>query len=628
MKTMRYNKFRTFACMMLLGVFCGCDFLDETPTTSLYDPATVYATEGALEAAIVGCYGTMQSGAGWQGEMMEYLQYASGLVRWKNNRNTENWTQTITLSMFPRNVINEKYYNYFYASIYACNRLIENLPESPVDQTFKDEIEGEARLIRAINYFALVRLYGDVPLVTETAKNIEQTPSPRESYLKVYEQILEDLDFAQTHMRSPQKQQMLTGTTGRPHKWAATSMMVAVYAQIACLVENKEYQFFDYEKNPDRAPDFSFIIKKDGTPAADESDIWELCLQTAEEVKNSNAYSLAYSYADLFRWDEPSDYQLNERVFVLQSTDNGATGVYTAVRTLPAFPYGTSQIVDNNNSGRIRPGRYVLQKWASVHGGELGVDREDGCSVYEICPDPRYDITYFHTTYRRTTGAYSDLYPADGKVKNCSSDPYFKKYLNPRYNLSCSFADFYLMRYAEVLLYAAEAAASLMDKDISYKQKALDYMEEIHARARRSIEGGSQYPSMADWGSLNTKEQLVGAIMWERVFELHGEGHEFFDTHRRGAKFMSEWLTKPINEFLREPEQTGGVDVSAGGTPSSTSELGRLFYNHFLPENVQQLRGSLLLAFPEVEFRNNSEIGFDEQNDFYFDYLPEAFLPE
>ena len=617
---MKLNIFRIFACAALLGSLFSCDFLEEMPTTSLYGES-VYATEGSLEAGIIGCYASMQSGSGWQGELTEYLQYASGLIRWKSARNTENWTQTLTLSMFPRNTINEKYYNFFYTSIYDCNRLIENLPGSPVDQTFKDEIESEARLIRAINYFALVRLYGDVPLVTETAKNILETPSPRVSYMKVYQQILEDLEFAQEHMRTPERQQQLTGTSGRPHKWAATSFLAAVYAQIACLIENQEFHFFDYANKPERTPDFSFITLEDGNHLETAEDAWRLCLAAAEAVKGSGAYALANSYADLFRWTDAADYQLKERVFVLQSTDNGATGVYTAVRTLPPFPDGTLQAVDNNNNGRIRPGRFVMQKWASVHGGELAEGREDGMRVYELCPDPRYDISYFHTSYKRLDGTYTIIYPSDGKVKHSGTEPYFKKYLNPRYNLSCSYADFYLMRYAEVLLYAAEAAASLGETD-----KALGFMEEIHARARRSIEGGSPYPTMADWGNLATKEQLIDAILWERVFELHGEGHEFFDTHRRGAKFMSEWLTKPLNAFLREPEQCGVKDITQSA-PANNSELKNLFYSHFLPENVQELRKSILLAFPDVEFRNNSAIKADEQNDFYFDYLPDTFLP-
>lgn len=583
----------------------SCDFLEQAPTTSLSE-ASAYGSEASLEAGVIGCYGSMQGGAGWQGEFTEYLQYASGLVRWKSARSTENWTQTLTLSMFPRNIKNEATYTYFYFSIYKCNKLIENLPDSPVEQAFKDEIEAEARLIRAIDYFALVRLYGDVPLITVTAKNINEMGQPRASYMKVYEQIIRDLEYAEQHMRDEERQTQVSGWPGRrPHKWAATSVKAAVYAQIACLIENKEYQFFDYVNKPERTPDFSALGIRD------EKDAWNLALETAEDVIESEAYELAYSYADLFRWTELSDYQLKERIFALTSTDNVSAGMYIAVRTLPPFPEGGIQQTSNNNSGRIRPGRYVLQKWASVHGGQLGDGRTDGCNVYVSCPDPRYDLSYFHTSYVRTNDQQeTTLYPSDGSVLTVSGDPYFRKYMCPRYNIGNGYADFYLMRYAEVILYAAEAAASLSSgPGDAYWQKAMDYMEMIHARARRSVDGGSAHPTMADWGTLTSREELVNAIMWERVFELHGEGHDFFDTHRRGAKFMSEWLTKPLNAFLKEPEQVG--------------ELKTLFYSHYLPEDVQELRKSVLLAFPEAEFRNNPAIGFEDQNDFYVDFLAE-----
>ena len=118
---------------------------------------------------MVGCYQTMQTGNGaWQRNMPELLQPASGLVGWKGSRTTEDWTQTTRLTMLPLNNINASFFDHFYASISKCNKLIEKLAESPVDQTFKNEIEGEAKLIRAIDYFTLVRLYGDVPLMLKS----------------------------------------------------------------------------------------------------------------------------------------------------------------------------------------------------------------------------------------------------------------------------------------------------------------------------------------------------------------------------------------------------------------------------------------------------------------------------
>lgn len=602
---MKHNILLIFT--VAISCLISCDFLEQYPTTSLTDD-TAYASQEGLEAGIIGCYGSMQANAGWQGEFTEYVSLASGLIRWKSSRNTENWTQTLTMSMFPRNTKNEATYNFFYAIIYKTNKLIENLPDSPVDQEFKDEIEAEARFIRAIAYFSLVRLYGDVPLITVTAKYVEEMGQPRVSYMKVYEQIIRDLEYAETYMRDQERQDLISGWPGRrPNKWAATSLKVAVYAQIACLIENKEYQFFDYEKKPERAPDFSALEIKD------EKDAWNLCLSTAENVIENGPYELAYSYADLFKWATPADHQLKERIITLNSTDNVSAGIFVCVRTLPAYPEGGNQQTDNNNVGRTRPARYVVHKWASVHGGELDSGRTDGFeNVYKSCPDPRYSISYFHTSYIRSNSkTVQMLYPSDGQVAGVGNNPYFKKYLSPNYNIGNGYADFYVMRYAEVILYAAEAAASLSagPGDENW-QKAYMYMDMIHERARRSVDGGSEYPTMESWGTLATKEQLVDAIMWERVFELHGEGQEFYDTHRRGAKWMSEWVTKPINAFLKEPEQAG-------------SEFSTLFYSHYLPEDVQELRKSILLAFPETEFRNNPAISFEDQNDFYIDFLAE-----
>lgn len=601
---MKHNILSILAVVMTCLV--SCDFLEQYPTTSISDDIA-YDSKESLEAGVIGLYSSMQGNPGLQGEFTEYVSLASGLVRWKSSRSTENWTQTLTMSMFPRNTKNEVTYSFFYATIYKCNKMIERLPESSVDQEFKIKIEAEAKLIRAIAYFSLVRLYGDVPLITETAKNINEMGKPRVSYMKVYEQIIRDLEFAETYMREQDEQDAISGYPGRrPNKWAATSFKAAVYAQIACLIENKEYQFFDYEKKPERAPDFSAL------DIADEKDAWALCLAAAENVIENGPYELAYSYADLFKWTTPTDYQLKERVFVLNSTDNVSAGIFVCVRTLPAYPEGGNQQTDNNNVGRTRPARYVVHKWASVHGGELDSGRSDGFeNVYKSCPDPRFSASYFHTSYIRTDSKKAQmLYPSDGQVSGVGNNPYFKKYLSPNYNIGNGYADFYVMRFAEVILYAAEAAASLSagPGDENWL-KAMNYMEKIHARARRSVEGGSAYPKMEDWGSLSTKEELVDAIMWERVFELHGEGQEFYDTHRRGAKWMSEWLTKPINAFLKEPEQV--------------NEFKTLFYKHYLPEDVNELRKAVLLAFPEVEFRNNPAIGFEDQNDFYIDVLPE-----
>lgn len=615
MKIMKYNRLLASVLSMFCLASCA-DFLTEAPTVALSE-GVVYSTEAILEADIVGCYASQNYHNGaWQQNMFELVQPASGLYGWKGDRTSEDWTQHYRLTLNPNNARNADQYDFFYRSVYQCNKLIENLPDSPVNQTFKNEIEGEAKLLRALDYFSLVRFYGDVPLILNTPKGIEDVDVPRTSYLRVYEQVLSDLDYAEQNMRSPERQAEATGTTGRPHKWAATAMKAMVYTQIACLIENQDWQFFDASKEG-RAPDFSFA----GINTA--ADAWELALKTAESVINSGVYELAPDYAQLFDWGAGKPvYQLKERILVLQSSNNPATNTRVARYTLPQYPEGTKSASSHSNWGRARPGRYVPVTWCRVHGGKKythsTLDNSKLEGLFSSGYDPRFALTYYYYSYKKSTSGTNYLYPHKDAWKNSKKDwnqPFFKKYRDSDFDNTLGYADMYLIRFAEMYLIAAEAAASLSSgPGHAMWQKALDYMEVIHARARQSGAKHATSPSMSNWKNLNTPEDLVNAIMWERVFEHHGEGcYEFFDTHRRGAKWMSEWLAKPINEFHKEKAQTYTTD-----NKPEYSYFTYMLKDNFYPEDPVELRKSVICQFPEKEFRNNGGIDRSQQNDFYW----------
>ena len=603
---MKFN--RILAAVLSVICLSSCaDFLTEAPTTALSE-GTVYSDEANLEAGVIGVYWALKtSNYSWTTQIPEFINFASRLVVYKDIRKTENYIQTTNLTLLPHSAENQGVYDYLYASIYKCNKMIEAMSISPVDQAYKNEIEGEVRFLRAWQYFAAVRFWGDVPLIINTPKGIDETDAPRTHYAEVYKQIINDLEFAEQNMRTPERVAEVGGMTGRPNRWAATAVKASVYMQIACLLEHKDYQFFDWQNNPERDCDFSSI----GISTAE--DAWKLCLQTAEKVINEGPYELAKSYADLFDWgpEKVDVYNSKERIFVLQNTrEGGASNM--GPRTLPPYWNGATK---NNNWGRFRPARIVLWKWATVHGGVVMSDKY-GSDHHSTVKDPRYELSYIHTGYTNmSTGKNQAIWPKNFTHQSYYL-PYFKKYADPSYNNSVTYADMYLVRFAEMYLIAAEAAASLSaGPGDAYWQKAMDHMEVIHARARKSVAEGqpeADYPRMSDW-NCQTREELISAIMWERVFEMHGENHEVFDTHRRGAKWMSEWLAKPINAFLKMPEQVyGGAEKNY---------FFRAYHNRYLPEDYDLLRKSVVFSFPEHEFRNNGAIDYEDQNDFYWSSL-------
>lgn len=626
--------------ILAMTALVSCQGLLEEKKTTTLSQKDVYATEESLEACISGCYSVMGSGQGWKGGMFEFLQEASGLVHWSGNRNDENWLQCLDFTMYSNNTWNENAFIALNQYIANANLLITQLPASPVDEGFKKEIEAEARFIRAVTYFSLVRMYGDVPLHTRAVSGEAQANVPRTPYPQVYRQILEDLDFAETHMRDEARQAAVSGTRGRPNKWAATSYKALVYLTIGCILDTPEYNFFNPAVEKHR-PDFT------DCGIANAREAWMLSLNTAENVIQNGPYELAPDYAQLFRWGwkqeedgswtaTPEDFQLKERIFVLQSTDNATTNTnYAVQRSVPPYPQGTlNETAENAQAGRVRPERYVVQKWTQEYGGHLDEGRADNMTnVWVGCQDPRFDATYVHTSYIFNHINYKykvDIYPSDGKVKSVAgttlhyddgstnsisagTSAFFKKYIDHLYNAGKGNADFYMMRFAELYLIAAEASAALSQgKGDNYWQKALDYVEVLHRRARGELSEQAPKSTQPTWRDGNhefeSKEDLIHAIMWERVYELSGEGHEFFDTHRRGAQYIRDQIAIPINAFLAQPEQAD--DANNG-------YFARGFMLQAYPVDLATIQKGLLCAFPNVEIRYNQAIGETDQNDYY-----------
>ena len=594
--------------LVLLMFASSCDkYLTENPATSLSE-ASIYNSKSGLEASIVGCYSGMENGSLWTGDFSEFLGCSSGFIHYKGQRiGSVDYDAARDLIYYSDLGRNYSAYKAIYVVVNRANNIIENIKESSVEEQFKNEIKAEAHFIRAVMYFLAVRLWGDVPLVLTSPKTLDEAHMPRTSYPEVYKQILADLKIAEEGMRDEAHQQEMTGTTGRPNKWAATAFKAKVYVQIGSILGYPSDQAFK------DAPNFT------NCGISDAKQAWTLALSTAESVISSGPYKLAGKYSDLFRWTDPSDYLLKERIFVLQNTTNGSSsGWYTALRSLPNNYEGGGAVVTANNSnwGRWRPSRYLFQTFAKTYGGVLGTGRSDKLTnVYVSCPDPRFDASFIHTTYKRYgTAALRVIYPSDKNViftadnGNENAQAYFKKYLDPKFNATRGYADFYMLRYADMFLMAAEAAAELSSGvgDAMWA-KAFAHIETLHARARNSVTPAAAQPKW-EANRFSNKQDLIDAIFYERLFELSGEGHEWFDERRKGAQFFIRNFSAKINAFNQTPSERN--------TANNLDVWQFLYQQRVYPTDVTEMKKHLLNAFPIDEIRNNNGIGDADQNPF------------
>jgi len=614
------NIFKIFAiCLAGGALFSSCKgFLDENPTTSLSE-TTVYTTEAALEAQVVGCYETLHSSLLWKGQMAEFWHTASGLMIWKGLRATDEWLDGLLFAKYSTtNSGNKSIWNALWTGVNRCNRLLDNLPASPVDAGYKAEIEGEVKFIRAWLYFTLVRIWGDVPMLKSSPSSLSDVNSPRTAYYKIYDFIIEDLEFAEQNMRTKDEQEAINFEKSRVYNYAATALKSTVYLTIGTLLAHPDDNFWDYTKDADlvaagkdpRTPDFSAI----GISSA--GDAFKLAYDTANDVVTSGPYELCSDYAKLFKWTDHEDFYLPEGIFVLPSTDK-IGGNYNSVRMLPNYPQGTNCVTNNSNYGRVRPSRFAIDNFIKFSGGDLyDGEVEAAMGLYSTTADPRFDASFFTSFLpsNATSSTKTTTYPNANRIETTSSTyscPFFIKYLDPLYDCSSGNAGMYLIRLAEMYLVMAEAAANLSaTENDEWWGKALSNVNVLRNRARNSGKTSSSAPYDWDDMTFSDKESLIEAIFWERWIELNAEGHEWFDTHRMGARWLSDHIAKPANHFYIDDEHQ---HVYIYYTVPSSETTGKVY-----EDDPANLRKSLLNAYPEAELRLNTSLTSADQNDFFW----------
>ncbi|GAA3945839.1 RagB/SusD family nutrient uptake outer membrane protein [Chitinophaga oryziterrae] len=230
MKFIKSNSVFTRLILLLFFVFFNsCDKLVDIPqpVDSLTSVEAFSTDENAI-AVITGVYSNLSYNKGRNNFVNTSLSSLCG------SSADELIPLSDPLDPFQTNNLLETdgfVYNQFWSSIYntvyEANAVLEGVSESTtLTSRIKLQLRGEALFLRAFSYFYLVNLFGDVPLVTNTAwaKNNLLQRSP---VGKIYSQIEIDLKEAQTLL--PQDYSITNGERIRATSWAATALLARVY---------------------------------------------------------------------------------------------------------------------------------------------------------------------------------------------------------------------------------------------------------------------------------------------------------------------------------------------------------------------------------------------------------------
>lgn len=349
--TMSYLKYNSF--ILLLVVFFGCKkYLDKAPLDSV-NTENFWKTEEDAISAINGAYQPLQwpklynlrlwttdiwagnsiVGAGGGTDGIETQDIANFVTATDNAAALDIWRGPAP-------------------GILRANLVLKNVPPMHINEAVKKRILGEARFLRAHYYFILVRLFGDVPLLTLPQYAGDDLRPSRTSKTQVYDQIIQD--FTEAINLLPAKQTYTGANVGRASKGAAMGMLAKVYLTLG-----------NYQKTAD------------------------LCQQLS-----SMGYSLNANYSDNFN---PSTKNSNESLFEVQysgktsysfwNNENQASWVSTFTGPRNANFVG-------GGYGWDQPTQEFMNSY------EAGDNRKNGTVLYE--GGPQFDGKNYVSSYSVT----------------------------------------------------------------------------------------------------------------------------------------------------------------------------------------------------------------------------------
>ncbi len=274
---------------MLATTACEKDFL-ETVSSNQIAEKTFWKTEQDATQAVNGIYNALLHEDSFG--MFMFNDILTPIAA--HTQGQGNYTNALTFpNVSTTNDLAARRWRALYRGIYRANLALERIPGMSINENIKSRLMGEAKFLRALNYFYLVQFFGDVPLYT-TNPGIEEAQMPqmtRTPAAEVKAQVYKDLEEAYDVLPVPVA--YAKADAGRATKYAALALKgrAQLYDEnfsgaaqsFKEIIDSKAYTLFpDYfglfnyrnENNSEVIFDISTATYPVPVPATCSSGIW------------------------------------------------------------------------------------------------------------------------------------------------------------------------------------------------------------------------------------------------------------------------------------------------------------------------------------------------------------------
>ncbi|CAL2061273.1 RagB/SusD family nutrient uptake outer membrane protein [Tenacibaculum sp. 190524A05c] len=465
------------AFIMFLGaISCSEDFTNN-PREDVQDLKTFFLEEDNVEQAVIGVYDLMQYNYGrdWHSAFLVKLLPGDDANCAGGNSNDQAQLQDIDdyANVATSNPSIESMWNLFYRTIAMSNLIIENLADSDVSN--KDRAIAEAKFFRAWCYFELTTMFGDIPLRLTVPKGAEDFGLAKSSRADVYVAIENDLRDAITNL--PEKSGV--ADSFRVSKGAAQAVMGKV------LVFQEKYA--------EAVPFFESVINNPSHDLQSNiADVWSV----SNEFGVESLLEIGYISTTGRDWGNIAWGGRNESNLHIQLMGPRGDGIFGvgSIGLLNGWGFNlpTNKLAmafDAAGDTNRKSATLMTEAELIAAGGSVDASAATGGVIWD-----------YEGAIRIKYATKSEDTSADG-VRELNYSTNFR-----------------LLRYAEVLLLAAEA----------YNMSGNDPQARIELNKIRNRAG------LADIPSSTAGNDLFDAIVNEKFLELAHEGQRFWDLVRWG----------------------------------------------------------------------------------------------
>ena len=563
MKKMK-NKINYLFLIVLFTSFLGCsDLLEEVPVSDL-SVENSFKTEADAKAAIIGVYNSLQ---------LEGVYGKSQTLFSTDEHNAGSKVPLSGLNLYTFTADNVEVilpiWRDHYEGINRANLAISKIPGITMNVDERNTLVAEAKFIKALLYFNLIRYYGDVPYKEAETTSLNDLNIPRTPVATIYENMIRDLEYGVINLKVK-----AAGLAGHATQDAAKTLLASIYLTRGSMAKRDNT----------------------GNGIAD----FTLAKQYSKEVIDANRYSLCPYFPDAFIVQNKNN---DEIVFDVQFKSPGL-GVGNTIGLNMGIP-STASGVDNLSAG-----------------GSQGAIRANVYHqfYYEAADSIRMKWTNARILINAATGGYS-------VVSAVSTNPpvsaaKFRRYpvRSPGFVLQTNDYDvnWPIFRYSEVALIYAEASNEINGPN----QLAINALNLLRSRARNTNVGGihrdilprsltlQRSIGLVDLTLTNslvsTQAAFRNYIILERSRELSQEGKRWFDLVRWGI--LKSTLRGLNAKCIAKISETPPVEVPVITNTKWTNYWnGRVDEWNLITGSIQDFH--MLLPIPTNERMANPSIG-------------------